>query len=75
MDDHRLSPREAADYIEREWHLRVHPSTVRRWVEKEALPAERSSGGRLLIDPVDLRAIFDAPAAAAPSRNKSKLAQ
>lgn len=62
MSQERMSPRQAAAYIEREWHLRVHPSTVRRWVEKEALPAERSSGGRVLIDPADLRAIFDAPA-------------
>jgi predicted dehydrogenase len=44
----RLSPRQAAAYIEHEWHLRVHPDTVRRWVTREALPAEQCGG--LLLD-------------------------
>ncbi|MGE5307430.1 MAG: helix-turn-helix domain-containing protein [Hyphomicrobiales bacterium] len=59
MTDDRLSPGQAAAYIEREWYLRVHPETVRRWVAKEALPAGRSPGGRILIDSADLHAIFD----------------
>ena len=59
MTDDRLSPSQAAAYIEREWYLKVHPDTVRRWIAKEALPATRSEGGRLLIDPDDLHAIFD----------------
>jgi excisionase family DNA binding protein len=59
MDDQRLSPAAAADYIEREWHLRVSVGTVRRWVEKEALPAARTTRGLILINPADLHAIFD----------------
>jgi excisionase family DNA binding protein len=55
----RLSPREAAEYIEREWYLKVHPDTVRRWVNRGGLPAGRDPRGRVLIDPADLHAIFD----------------
>ena len=61
MTRDRLSPAKAADYIEREWHLRVSAETVRRWTVKGDLPAERA-GSRVLIDPADLHAIFDAPA-------------
>ena len=61
MSDDRLSPSQAAAYIEREWYLRVHPDTVRRWVTKGALPATRDARGRVLIDPADLHAIFDVP--------------
>ena len=64
MSQDRLTPRKAAAYIEREWHLRVHPSTVRRWADRQALPAERSPRGRVLIDPADLHAVFDAPSEA-----------
>jgi excisionase family DNA binding protein len=64
VSEDRLSPREAAAYIEREWHLRVHPETVRRWVAKEAVRATRTSGGRILIDPADLHAVFDGPSEA-----------
>jgi len=63
MEDQRLSPREAAAYIAREWHLKVSPSTVRRWIEKRAVPAQRTTAGRILIHPADLHAIFDAPPA------------
>jgi hypothetical protein len=58
VSDRRLSPREAAEYIEREWYLRVHPDTVRRWA-KGNLPADRDERGRLLIDADDLHAVFD----------------
>ena len=34
MTDDRLSPSQAAAYIEREWYLKVHPDTVRRWVDQ-----------------------------------------
>jgi len=64
VSDDRLSPRQAAAYIEREWHLRVHPDTVRRWATKGAVPAERSPEGRILIAPGDLHAIFDVPSEA-----------
>jgi len=60
LSEPRLSPKEAADYIEREWHLRVSPDTVRRWTRNGAVPAT-TSGGRVRIDPQDLHAIFDAP--------------
>jgi excisionase family DNA binding protein len=59
VSDRRLSPREAAEYIEREWYLRVHPETVRRWISKGALPATRTERGLLQVDPDDLHAIFD----------------
>ena len=59
MTDDRLSPKQAAAYIEHEWYLRVHPDTVRRWVAKGGLPATRDRHGRLLIDPADLHAILD----------------
>ena len=59
MSDRRLSPREAAEYVEREWHLKVHPDTVRRWATKGGLPATRDERNRVLIDPADLHAIFD----------------
>ena len=64
MSDDRLSPSQAAAYIEREWYLKVHPDTVRRWVAREALPADRLPGGRILVDPADLHAIFDVPSEA-----------
>jgi hypothetical protein len=63
MSDRRLSPREAAAYVESEWHLKVSPSTVRRWATKGAVPAQRTAAGRILIDPADLHAIFDATTA------------
>jgi excisionase family DNA binding protein len=59
VTDDRLSPSQAAAYIEREWYLRVHPDTVRRWVVKGGLPAARDARGRVLIEPKDLHAIFD----------------
>lgn len=59
MAEKLLNPKAAADYIEREWHLRVSAGTVRRWVAKEAVPATRDARGRILIDPADLRAIFE----------------
>jgi excisionase family DNA binding protein len=62
LTDERLSPAKAADYIEREWHLRVSAETVRRWTVSGSVPATRE-GGRVLIDPADLHAIFDAPSA------------
>jgi hypothetical protein len=58
VSDRRLSPREAAEYIEREWHLRVHHDTVRRWT-RGGLPAQRDERGRLLIDPDDLHSLLD----------------
>ena len=64
MTDDRLSPSQAAAYIEREWFLKVHPDTVRRWVAREALLATRDPRGHVLIDPVDLHAIFDVPSEA-----------
>jgi predicted site-specific integrase-resolvase len=60
VQDQRLSPAKAADYIEREWHLRVSPATVRRWAKKGAVPSTTTAAGRVLIDPADLHAIFDA---------------
>ena len=62
-DDRPLSPAAAARYIESEWHLRVHPETVRRWIRKGALPATRTPSGYLLIEKADLHDIFDAPTA------------
>ena len=62
-DDRRLSPAAAARYIEAEWHLKVHPETVRRWVRRGALPAAKTPSGYLLIDKTDLHTIFDAPTA------------
>jgi len=62
LTDERLSPAKAADYIEREWRLRVSAETVRRWTVSGSVPAARE-GGRVLIDPEDLHAIFDAPSA------------
>ena len=59
MTDDRLSPRQAAAYIEREWYLKVHPDTVRRWVTKGALLATRNERGLFRIDPDDLHGIFD----------------
>ena len=59
MTDDRLSPSQAAAYIEREWHLRVHPDTVRRWVTKGGLPTTRDPRGRVLIDPAELHTILD----------------
>jgi len=59
VSDDRLSPRQAAAYIEREWYLKVHPDTVRRWATKGGLPATRDRRGHLLIEPADLHAIFD----------------
>ena len=58
-DDRPLSPAAAARYIESEWHLRVHPETVRRWVRRGALPATKTPSGYLLIDPADLHAVFE----------------
>lgn len=58
MSDRRLSPREAAEYIEREWRLKVHPDTVRRWA-RGSLPAQRDRRGHIFIHPNDLHAIFD----------------
>jgi len=59
VEDTPLSPAEAARYVEREWHLKVSAATVRRWVAREALPAKRTEGGRILIDRADLHAILD----------------
>jgi len=64
VTDDRLSPKQAAAYVEREWYLRVHPDTVRRWVTKGGLPAEQDPRGRVLIDPAELHAIFDVPSEA-----------
>ena len=58
-DDRPLSPAAAARYIESEWHLKVHPETVRRWVRRGALPATKTPSGYLLIDPADLHAVFE----------------
>jgi excisionase family DNA binding protein len=60
MHEGRLSPREAAAYIEQEWHLKVHPETVRRWTQRGTLPFTRTPGGYILIDPADLHDVFDA---------------
>ena len=59
MEGEPLSPAAAASYVEREWHLKVSAATVRRWVAREALPAKRTGGGRILIDRADLHAILD----------------
>jgi excisionase family DNA binding protein len=59
VSDDRLSPSQAAAYIAREWYLKVHPGTVRRWATKGGLSATRDERGRVLIDPADLHAIFD----------------
>lgn len=59
MSDRRLSPREAAEYIEREWYLKLHPDTVRRWVSKGGLPAKHDQRGHVLIDPDDLHSLLD----------------
>ena len=64
MSDDRLSPSQAAAYIEREWYLKVHPDTVRRWATMGRLLATRDERGRVLIDPVDLHAVFDVPSEA-----------
>jgi excisionase family DNA binding protein len=64
VTDDRLSPSQAAAYIEREWYLKVHPDTVRRWVAKGGLPATRDARGRLFIDVTHLHAIFDVPSEA-----------
>lgn len=58
MSDERLSPRQAAAYIEKEWHLKVHPETVRRWVRRGALPATRTPSGYVVIEPAALRTVF-----------------
>ncbi len=65
MTDDRLSPSQAAAYIEREWYLKVHPDTVRRWVDQgRRCRRTRRPRGRVLIDPADLHAIFDVPSEA-----------
>lgn len=58
MSDARLSPAAACRYIEREWHLKLCPETLRRWVHKGALPALTTPRGRVLIDPAALEAVF-----------------
>ncbi len=60
MTEGLLSPAKAADYIEREWHLRVSAATVRRWAKNGSVPAVHE-GRRVFIDPADLHAIFDVP--------------
>jgi len=54
-----LSPKQAADYILKEWHLKVSTATVRRWVDGGAVSATMV-GRRRFIDPAALHAIFDA---------------
>jgi excisionase family DNA binding protein len=63
-DDRPLSPAAAARYIQSEWHLKVHPETVRRWIRKGGLPATKTPSGYLLIEKAALHDIFDAPTAA-----------
>ena len=64
MSDDRLSPTQAAAYIESEWHLKVHPGTVRRWATQGGLSATRDERGRVLIEPPALHAVFDVPSEA-----------
>ena len=65
MSDDRLSPSQAAAYIEREWYLKVHPDTVRRWVDqgrrcrRRATRAAACSSIRRTCTP-----IFDVPSEA-----------
>ena len=75
MSDDRLSPSQAAAYIEREWYLKVHPDTVRRWATKGGLPATRDERGRVLIDPADLHAIFDIERKNATTQHESSRKQ
>ena len=75
MSDDRLSPAQAAAYIEREWYLKVHADTVRRWVRRGGLPADRDPRGRVLIDPADLHAIFDIERENATTQHESSRKQ
>lgn len=61
-DEKLLSPKQAAAYILGEWHLKVSPATVRRWVDDGAVQATMV-GRRRLIHPTALHAIFDASSA------------
>ena len=55
MPDSRfLSPRQAAEFIERHWHYRVSVSAIRRWVTRGSLPHVRDEHGHILIDRADL---------------------
>lgn len=53
-----LSPPRAVAYIEREWGLRVAPSTIRRWAKSGAIAAKQGEHGRLYIRPAALRRVF-----------------